>query len=428
VVVRTRSGKLQLRPAHCGKLTKAAEQAFLWRLITEELRQGALDGVMQDAVADAFAVPAPLVRRASMLLGSTAAAAELARDGAAALQGAGLVVGVPLRPMLAGSAPDLGTALAKATPDGGEVVVDRKLDGIRIQAHRVGADVRLFTRSLDDVTERLPEVAEVVQSLPADRLVLDGEAIVLRPDGRPAPFQATGSRTASKADVVALRQEAPVSTFFFDILHRDGRDLLDEPLRVRLEELAAVVPSAHRVPGVRTSGAEATQDFFTETIAAGHEGVLVKALDSTYDAGRRGSAWIKVKPRHTLDLVVLAAEWGHGRRSGWLSNLHLGAREPADDSWIMLGKTFKGLTDEMLTWQTEQFLAREVRRTHSTVFVRPELVVEVAFDGLQTSSRYPGGVALRFARVLRYREDKSADEVDTIDTVRALREPGEHQA
>ena len=406
-----------------GRATEA-EQAFLWRLVTEELRQGALDGVMQDAIAEAFAVPARLVRRASMLLGSTAAAAELAWSGVAALEGAGLVVGVPLRPMLAASAPELGAALATAAPGGGEVVVDRKLDGIRIQAHRAGADIRLFTRSLDDVTERLPEVAEVVRSLPAERLVLDGEVIVLRPDGRPAPFQVTGSRTASRADVAALRQRAPVSTFFFDLLHRDGRDLLDDPLRVRTDELAAVVPEAHRVPALRTTRPEAAHGFFADTVAAGHEGVIVKALDSTYDAGRRGGAWVKVKPRHTLDLVVLAAEWGHGRRSGWLSNLHLGARNPADGSWVMLGKTFKGLTDDMLTWQTEQLLTREVRRITGTVFVGPELVVEVAFDGVQASPRYSGGVALRFARVLRYRDDKSADEADTIDSVPALKDAG----
>jgi DNA ligase-1 len=377
---------------------------------------------MLDAVAAAFDVPASLVRRASMLLGSTAAAAELAAAGGSALADVGLAVGVPLRPMLAATAPDVPAALAKAAPEGGVVVIDRKLDGIRLQAHCDGDEVRLFTRSLDDITDRLPEVVAVVRSLPAARLVLDGEALVLRPDGRPAPFQVTAARTASRADVGALREPAPVATYFFDLLHRDGRDLLDAPLRERIDELAALVPEQHRVPAVRTSSPQEAVRFFDASVAAGHEGVIVKALDSPYDAGRRGSAWVKVKPRHTLDLVVIAAEWGHGRRQGWLSNLHLGARDLADGSLVMLGKTFKGLTDELLTWQTEQFLAREERRTADTVFVRPELVVEVAFDGVQTSPRYPGGVALRFARVLRYRDDKPAEEADTIETVLALRE------
>ena len=409
------------REALRGLLSRAtgSEQEFLWRLATEELRQGALDGVMQDAVADAFGVPAPLVRRAAMLLGSTAAAAEIAQQGAGPLEHVGLVVGVPVRPMLAASAPDVPAAFGKVAA-GGEVLVDRKLDGIRIQVHRDGRDVRLFTRSLDDITDRLPEVVEVVSALPAQRLVLDGEAIVLRPDGRPEPFQVTAARTASRSDAGTLRSRSPVSTLFFDILHRDGRDLLEQPLDERLGELAAVVPPQHRMPSIRTSSREQAQAYFDTAVAAGHEGVIVKASGSAYDAGRRGSAWVKVKPRHTLDLVVLAAEWGHGRRSGWLSNLHLGARNAADGSWVMLGKTFKGLTDALLTWQTERLLMLEVRRTQGTVYVRPELVVEVAFDGIQASPRYPGGVALRFARVLRYRDDKSADEADTIDTVLAL--------
>jgi DNA ligase-1 len=374
---------------------------------------------MMDAVSDAFGVPAASARRAAMLLGSTAAAAELAQHGAGALEDVGLVVGVPVRPMLAASAPDVPAAMAKIA-EGGEVIIDRKLDGIRIQVHRDGGEIRLFTRSLDDITERLPEVVEVVAALPAQRLVLDGEAIVLRPDGRPEPFQVTAARTASRADVAALRSRSPVSTFLFDVLHRDGRDLLEQPLDERLRELAAVVPAQHRVPSMRTSSREHAQQFFDASVAAGNEGVIVKTATSPYEAGRRGSAWVKVKPRHTLDLVVLAAEWGHGRRSGWLSNLHLGARNPADGSWVMLGKTFKGLTDAVLAWQTEQLLALEARRTRDTVHVRPGLVVEVAFDGVQTSPRYPGGVALRFARVLRYRDDKVPDEADTIETVLAL--------
>ncbi len=389
----------------------AAEQGFLWRLVTEELRQGALDGVMQDAVAVAFDVPAPLVRRASMLLGSTAAAAVAATAGATALADVGLVVGTPVRPMLAATAPDVAAAMARAGPGGHKVSVDRKLDGVRIQAHRDGDEVALFTRSLDDITGRLPEVVDVVRSLPARRLVLDGEAIVLRPDGRPAPFQVTAARTASRHAASA------VSALFFDLLHRDGRDLLGQPLRTRLGELHAVVPAAHLVPAERTGDPETARRFFAASVASGHEGVVVKALQSAYDAGRRGSGWVKVKPVHTLDLVVLAAEWGHGRRAAWLSNLHLGARDATGDGWVMLGKTFKGLTDALLAWQTQQLLARETHRTRSTVYVRPELVVEVAFDGVQASPRYPGGVALRFARVVRYRADKPASEADPIAAV-----------
>ncbi len=397
-----------------------AEQVFVGQLLTGELRQGALDGVTLDAVADAFEVAPAQVRRAAMLLGSTAAAAQVARRGSAALDAVGLTVGVPLRPMLAASASDVEAALVKASPAGGAVVVDVKLDGIRIQAHRDGDSVRLFTRSLDDITARLPEVVEVVAALPAHRLVLDGEVLVLRPDGRPAPFQVTAARTASQADAARVRRDVPLSTAFFDLLHRDGRDLLDQPLRERLDQLAAVVPREHRTPSVQTSSPSTAQAFFADALHTGHEGVVVKTADSRYEAGRRGSSWVKVKPRHTLDLVVLAAEWGHGRRSGWLSNLHLGARDPAAGSLVMLGKTFKGLTDELLTWQTEHLLSREVRRTRSTVYVRPELIVEVAFDGVQTSPRYPGGVALRFARVLRYRSDKFLDEVDTLASVLAL--------
>ncbi|CAA9355036.1 MAG: DNA_ligase_IV_Ku-like [uncultured Nocardioidaceae bacterium] len=400
----------------------ADEQTYLNGLALEDVRQGAQDSTVQDAIAVAFEVPSDVFRRAAMLLGSTAAAASLlARQGPAAVSAVGLVVGVPISPMLAGTAPDVAAALAKAAPDGGVVLVDRKLDGIRVQVHRDGDRVRIFTRSLDDITDRLPETVESVLALPASRLVLDGEAIVLRPDGRPAPFQVTGARTASSADVASLRSGAPVSTFFFDALAIEDRDLLDEPLRDRLKALHALLPPALRVPAVRTAALEEADAFLSDSVAAGHEGVLVKHLGSAYEAGRRGSGWVKVKPRHSLDLVVLAAEWGSGRRVGWLSNLHLGARSDADDdTYVMLGKTFKGLTDELLTWQTEQLLAREVRRTPNTVYVRPELVAEIAIDGVQSSRRYPGGVALRFARVLRYRDDKDLSQADTLATVRAL--------
>ena len=423
----------------------ADEQVFLRGLLTGELRQGALDGVVLDALAPALDLPAAQVRRAAMLLGSTAAVAGLARrEGADGLAAVRLQVGRPVRPMLAASAPDVGSALAKVAPAGEPVVVDTKLDGIRLQVHRQGDDVLVVTRSLDDITARVPEVVERVRALPARSLVLDAEAIALRPDGRPQPFQVTAARTASGGDVAALRARTPLTTVLFDLLHHDGDDLLDAPLSDRAARLAGLLTGASadlHVPRVETADPARAGEFFTAAVAGGHEGVVVKARDAPYAAGRRGSGWVKVKPRHTLDLVVLAAEWGNGRRVGWLSNLHLGARatgdragdragdsarESADDSgFVMLGKTFKGLTDELLTWQTEQLLAREVRRTRHVVHVRPELVVEIAFDGVQTSSRYPGGVALRFARVLRYRDDKSADEADTLDSVLAFHQPGD---
>jgi DNA ligase-1 len=340
--------------------------------------------------------------------------------GASALEAFGLRPGRPVRPMLAASAPDIGSALDKMTA---ECVVDRKLDGIRVQVHRVGDEVRVFTRSLDDITERLPEVVEAARKLDVDTVVLDGELIALGSDGRPRPFQETASRTGSSGDIEGLRQRAPLTAYFFDVLHRDGRDLMDEPGAVRLAELDDVLTDGLRIPRVVTDSVEVAQEFFDETIAAGHEGVVVKSLQSRYEAGRRGAGWVKVKPRHTLDLVVLAVEWGSGRRQGWLSNIHLGASD-GEGGFVMLGKTFKGMTDEMLAWQTERFTALAVSpvdmREHYVVEVRPEQVVEIAFDGVQRSSRYPGGVALRFARVLRYRDDKPLSEVDTLDTVRAL--------
>ena len=405
------------------------EQAFLRGLLTGELRQGALDGVVLDALAPSLGVPAAQVRRAAMLLGSTAAAAGLARRaGSEGLAAVRLEVGRPVRPMLAASAPDMTSALTKLTPATGPVVVDLKLDGIRLQVHKEGDQVLVVTRSLDDITARVPEVVERVRDLPARSLVLDGEAIALRPDGRPQPFQITAARTASGADVAALRRRTPLSTVLFDVLHHDGDDLLDAPLAERAGRLAGLLSGSASdllVPRITTSDLAEAQRFFDDAVAAGHEGAVVKASDAPYAAGRRGSAWVKVKPRHTLDLVVLAAEWGSGRRVGWLSNLHLGARATtADAGFVMLGKTFKGLTDELLSWQTEQLLAREVRRTGHVVHVRPELVVEIAFDGVQSSSRYPGGVALRFARVVRYRDDKTAQDADTLDSVLAVHDPG----
>jgi DNA ligase 1 len=348
---------------------------------------------------------------------TTAAAVALLTGGVEALEAVGLQVGVAIQPMLAASAPGPAAALDKT---GLPAVVDYKLDGVRVQVHRTGETVRIFTRSLDDITARLPEVAAVARSLPHDQLVLDGEVLSLRSDGRPEAFQVVASRTMSSIEVAALAQTGPLQVFFFDLLHVDGRDLLDAPLSERLDHMRQLLPETVTVPrGICTTLEEAA-DTFADAVRRGYEGVVIKNLAAPYAAGRRDSAWVKVKPRHTFDLIVTAAEWGHGRRQGWLSNLHLAARDPASGELIMLGKTFKGLTDELLTWQTARFLELEVRRTAGTVYLKPSTVVEIACDGLQVSTRYPGGVALRFARVLRYRPDKSAADADTIDTVKAL--------
>jgi ATP-dependent DNA ligase I len=394
------------------------EQQFLYGLLSGELRQGALEGVMTEAVARAASVPVAEIRRAMMLRGSLGAVAAAAlAGGSGALAAIGLEVGRPVRPMLAASAASIADALAKVD---GEAAVEWKLDGIRIQAHLFNGNVRLFTRTLDDITARLPDVVAVLAKLPVRAAVLDGELIALREDGRPLAFQDTAARTASQ-EAGPGGPAVPLSVFLFDALHLDGADLIDLPCWKRHAELAWAVPPELLMPRVVTGSAEEATDFLTDAIRHGHEGVVVKSLSATYAAGRRGAGWIKVKPRHTLDLVVLAVEWGHGRRRGWLSNLHLGARDPSTGGYVMLGKTFKGLTDELLTWQTQRLLALEDHRDSYTIYVRPELVVEIAFDGVQRSTRYPGGLALRFARVLRYREDKSAAEADTIDTVRALR-------
>jgi ATP-dependent DNA ligase I len=403
------------------------EQRFLYGLLSGELRQGALEGVMTEAVARAASVPVAEVRRAMMLRGSLGAVAAAAlAGGSGALAAFGLEVGRPVRPMLASSATSIDEALAKiggAAPlertvgRAVECAVEWKLDGIRIQAHLSEGNVRLFTRTLDDITARLPEVAAALAKLPLSSAVLDGELIALREDGRPLPFQDTAARTAS---LDGGGPSVPLSVFLFDALHLEGTDLIDSEDRQRHAALARAVPADLLMPRLVTDSADEATAFFGDAIAHGHEGVVVKSLAAPYAAGRRGAGWIKVKPRHTLDLVVLAVEWGHGRRRGWLSNLHLGARDPRTGGFVMLGKTFKGLTDELLTWQTQRLLALEDRRDSWTVYVRPELVVEIAFDGVQRSPRYPGGLALRFARVLRYREDKSAAEADTIDTVRAL--------
>jgi DNA ligase-1 len=392
------------------------EQGFLRRLVTGEIRQGALDSTVLDALAIASGVPLPRIRRAVMLAGATGPVAVAAlTGGAAAVSAFGLQVGVPVRPMLASSAPDVAAALGKIGA-GVPVCLDVKLDGIRIQAHRDGDVVRLFTRSLDDITARLPEVVAVVAALPADRVVLDGEVIALGPDGRPRPFQETASRTATQGNGAS----GTLSVFFFDCLVWAGEELIDRPLAERLAVLHAV-PVEHHLGRLITADPAAAAEFFTATLAVGQEGVVVKDLAAPYEAGRRGSGWIKVKPRHTLDLVVLAVEQGSGRRQGLLSNIHLGARDPErPGEFVMLGKTFKGMTDAMLAWQTERFTQLAVERSDWLVRLRPEQVVEIAFDGVQRSSRYPGGFALRFARVLRYRDDKSAGEADTVDAVRAL--------
>ena len=414
-------GSQARRAGLVGDLFTAAtepEQTFLRRLLGGELRQGALAGVMADAVAKAAGVPAATVRRAAMLGGDLPAVAAAALTGGeAALAEFTLRVGRPVGPMLAQTATGVAEALERL---GGEAVFEAKLDGARVQIHRAGDDVSIYTRSLDDVTARLPEVVEATLALGVKDLIADGEAIALRTDGRPHRFQVTASRFGRAA---ASRAEQPLSVFFFDVLHLDGVDLLDEPTSNRLSALDAIAPSTQRVDRLTTSDAAAAQQFLEVTLAAGHEGVMAKSLTAPYEAGRRGAGWLKVKPVHTLDLVVLAVEWGSGRRTGKLSNIHLGARDPATGDFVMLGKTFKGMTDAMLDWQTARFTELAVGPTDGWVVkVRPEQVVEIAFDGVQTSSRYPGGMALRFARVLRYRDDKSPAEADTIDTVRAFYE------
>jgi DNA ligase-1 len=393
----------------------AAEQQLLIGLFSGELRQGAQAGLLAEAIASAAEIPTAVVRRALLLSGDLKLVAATAlTGGTAALSEIHLRVGTPLSPMLASSAPDVAAAmLATGTP----AVVDAKLDGIRIQVHRSGDDVAVFTRSLDDITARLPEVVVGVLALSVREAILDGEAMLLDDSGRPRPFQETSSRAATRGATTAASGLRP---YFFDLLHLDGTDLLDEPGRVRWAALADAVPPASTVGRVVAETEEQASAAFAEALSAGQEGVVIKSPDAPYDVGRRGSAWVKVKPRHTLDLVVLAVERGHGRRQGWLSNLHLGARDPRTGGFVMLGKTFKGLTDELLRWQTERFRELAVADDGWVVTVRPEQVVEIAFDGVQTSPRYPGGVALRFARVLRYRDDKPASEADTIDMVKEI--------
>jgi DNA ligase-1 len=393
------------------------EQDLIRRLLVGELRHGALEGLVTDAVARAFGVPLTAVRRAAMLAGDLARVAVVARDGGeAGLAAVGLTLLRPVKPMLAQSAGDVAEAMALATGgEGRPASVEWKLDGARIQVHREGEDVRIYTRNLNDVTERLPGVVALVRSLPAEALLLDGEAIGVDEGELPRTFQDTMSAFGREDGSAG----AGIESRFFDLLHLDGEDLVDRPLTDRLAALERIA-GPWRIPGVVTADVGAAERVLEESLATGHEGVMVKDAASPYEAGRRGGAWRKVKPVHTLDLVVLAVEWGSGRRRGWLSNLHLGARDPATGGFVMVGKTFKGLTDELLAWQTERFLGLETRREGHVVHVRPEQVVEVALDGVQASTRYPGGVALRFARVRRYRHDKGPEEADTIEAVRAL--------
>jgi DNA ligase-1 len=394
----------------------AAEQELLLRLLTGELRQGALGGLLVDAIAAAAELPAAAVRRAAMYAPSLGVVTRVAlREGAAGLARFQLAVGSPLAPMLAQTAEDVAAAFAELSPP---LAFDWKIDGARVQVHRSGDTVRAYTRALNEITPAIPEVIEAIQSLPVRQAVLDGEVVALDASGRPRPFQVTMRRFGRRLDVAALRAELPVQGFFFDCLHLDGESLADRPATERFAALARALPESMRVPRLTTSSVAEAQAFYEAALAAGHEGVMAKSLDAPYEAGARGSAWLKIKRAHTLDLVVLAAEWGHGRRTGKLSNLHLGARDTATGEWVMLGKTFKGLTDETLEWQTAELLAREVRREGIAVHVRPELVVEVAFSDLQASPRYEGGIALRLARVKHYRPEKRADEADTMDTVR----------
>ncbi len=413
-------GAASARRSMLGELFGGAskeEQKFLRRLIAGELRQGALEGVVLEAVSRCTAVDVDRLRRAVMLGGDLAAVAAAAlADGAPGVAEFGLRLMTPLRPMLAQPADDPATALA----DAGAAALEFKLDGARVQAHKDGDEVRVFTRHLNDVTQAAPEIVTAVRGFPAHRLILDGEALALGADARPLPFQVTMKRFGSRKEIERLSREMPLSPFFFDCLHIDGSDLIDRTARQRFEALGGVVPSPMLVPRQIAKSCDDARSFLARSLDAGHEGIVVKGLDTTYEAGARGASWFKVKPVHTLDLVVLAAEWGSGRRKGWLSNLHLGARDPANGSFVMLGKTFKGMTDTTLRWQTEQLLARELGRDGHIVFVRPELVVEVAFNDVQTSSHYPGGVALRFARLKRYRPDKPAAEADTIDSVRRI--------
>jgi DNA ligase-1 len=394
----------------------APEQEFLAHLLYGELRQGALEGLMADAIARAASIPLTTVRRAVMACGDLATAATLAlTEGESGIARVSFELFRAIPPMLAQPIDDPEAALARL---GGAALLEYKLDGARIQVHRSGEEVRIFSRHLREITPALPEIVQVARRLPVREVILDGEALALRPDGRPHPFQTTMRRFGRKGDPAELRHELPLTPFFFDVLLLDGELLIDRPLEERAELLQRKI--GHVVPQARAGTTEEADAFLSEALRAGHEGAMAKSLRAGYDAGGRGFAWLKLKAAHTLDLVILAAEWGNGRRRGWLSNLHLGARDEGNAGFVMLGKTFKGLTDAMLEWQTRELLARELGRDANTVYVRPELVAEVAFNNVQTSPQYPAGLALRFARIKRFRDDKSAAEADTIEEVRRI--------
>jgi DNA ligase-1 len=396
----------------------AAEQAFLLRLLVGELRQGALAGVMIDAIAAAAGLPTAQVRRAAMYSKSLGAVARVALlEGTDALGRFRLELFSPVAPMLAQTAADVAAALSGLP---GEVAFEWKMDGARIQVHKMADDVRVYTRGLNEVTAAVPEIVEEARGFSVNTLVLDGEAIAFDASERPLPFQITMRRFGRKRNVEKLRAELPIRAFYFDCLRFDGRSVADCPTRERFRALAEAVPASLRIPRLITASEPAARAFYEAALAAGHEGLMAKSLDAVYEAGNRGAGWLKIKHVHTLDLVVIAAEWGHGRRTGKLSNLHLGALDPATGEYVMLGKTFKGLTDAMLEWQTREFLARETHRDQWTVHVRPELVAEVAFSDLQASKRYPGGLALRLARIKRYRDDKRAEDADTMESVRRI--------
>ena len=413
-------GSAAVRRSRLGELFARAspeEREFLAGLLGGELRQGALEGLLAEAVAQAAGAGAGEVRRAAMLAGSLAAVAAAAlSEGPGALERFRLRLFSPVQPMLAQSAADVGEALRAL----GQAALEWKLDGARVQVHRDGERVRVYSRTLREVTDAVPDVAAVARAARASSLILDGEALAMRRDGTPEPFQVTMRRFGRRLDVDRLAPDLPLTAFFFDLLHLDGQDLLARPNAERRAALEAILPDLHLVPRRVTGEPAEAEAYLRDALARGQEGLVAKALDAPYEAGRRGGAWLKVKRAHTLDLVVLAVERGSGRRRGWLSNLHLGARDPARGGFAMLGKTFKGMTDAMLAWQTERLRALAVEEDGWVVRVRPELVVEVAFDGIQASSRYESGLALRFARVKRYREDKRAEDADTIDAVREI--------